>query len=146
MLGQYAQGNEPGHHVAYLYNMTGNPWKGADKLHEIMTTLYTNEPDGLCGNEDCGQMSAWYVLSAMGFYPVNPVGGSYELGTPLFSEVSVSLPQGRKFTVKADGLSDSARYIKSATLNGKPLDGTSFTHEQLMEGGVLELEMSDKHD
>ena len=146
MLGQYAQGNEPGHHVAYLYNMTDNPWKGADRLHEIMTTLYTNTPDGLCGNEDCGQMSAWYVFSALGFYPVNPVEGRYELGTPMFSESSVSLPGGRTFTVKADGLSDSARYIKSARLNGNVIDGTSFTHDQLMDGGVLELEMSSRHD
>ena len=146
MLGQYAQGNEPGHHVAYLYNMTDNPWKGADRLHEIMKTLYTNTPDGLCGNEDCGQMSAWYVFSALGFYPVNPVEGRYELGTPMFSESSVSLPGGRTFTVKADGLSDSARYIKSARLNGNVIDGTSFTHDQLMDGGVLELEMSSRHD
>lgn len=145
MLGQYAQGNEPGHHVAYLYNMTDNPWKGADKLHEIMTTLYTNSPDGLCGNEDCGQMSAWYVFSAMGFYPVNPVSGRYELGTPLFKEATIDLPGNRTFTVRANGLSDSARYIKSATLNGEPLDGTSFSHDQLMEGGVLELEMTDRH-
>ena len=142
MLGQYAQGNEPGHHVPYLYNMTDNPWKGADKLYEIMTTLYTNTPDGLCGNEDCGQMSAWYVFSSMGFYPVNPVDGRYELGTPLFSESTILLPGGREFTVKAHGLSDSARYIKSAVLNGKPLEGTSFTHDQLMQGGVLELEMT----
>lgn len=145
MLGQYAQGNEPGHHAPYLYNLTDNPWKGADKLHEIMTTLYTNSPDGLCGNEDCGQMSAWYVFSALGFYPVDPAGGVYELGTPLFAESVISLPGGRTFTIKANGLSDSARYIKSARLNGKPLEGTSFTHRQLEAGGVLELEMSATH-
>lgn len=143
MLGQYAQGNEPGHHVAYLYNFTDNPRKGADRLHEIMTTLYTNAPDGLCGNEDCGQMSAWYVFSSLGFYPVNPVGGIYELGTPLFAESTIDVGNGKTFTLKADGLSDKARYIKSAKLNGKPLVGTSISHEEIMAGGVLELEMTE---
>lgn len=145
MLGQYAQGNEPGHHAPYLYNLTDNFWKGADKLHEIMTDLYTNTPAGLCGNEDCGQMSAWYVFSAMGFYPVDPVSGVYYLGTPLFAESVIALPGGKTFTIRAKGLSDSARYIKSATLNGKPLEGNTFTHSQLLEGGVLELEMTDTH-
>ena len=143
MIGQYAQGNEPGHHVAYLYNFTDNPRKGADRLHEIMTTLYTNAPDGLCGNEDCGQMSAWYVFSALGFYPVNPVGGIYELGTPLFARSAIEVGDGKTFTVKADGLSDKARYIKSAKLNGKPLDRTSVTHDEIMAGGMLELEMTE---
>ena len=143
MLGQYAQGNEPGHHTPYLYNYTDSPWKGADKLHEIMTKLYTNTPDGLCGNEDCGQMSAWYVFSSMGLYPVDPVSGIYHLGTPLFAETVISLPDDKTFTIKAKGLSDKARYIKTARLNGNELTGRTFTHSQLLEGGVLELEMTD---
>lgn len=143
MLGQYAQGNEPGHHTPYLYNYTDNPWKGADKLHEIMTKLYTNTPEGLCGNEDCGQMSAWYVFSSMGFYPVDPVSGIYHLGTPLFAETVISLPDDKTFTIKAKGLSDKARYIKTARLNGNKLTGRTFTHSQLLEGRVLELEMTD---
>jgi len=91
LIGQYAQGNEPSHHVAYMYNYVGMPWKTAERANEIMRTMYTTEVDGLCGNEDCGQMSAWYVLSSMGFYPVNAADGNYILGTPLFDEVEMTL-------------------------------------------------------
>lgn len=145
MIGQYAQGNEPGHHTAYLYNYTDNPWKGADRLHRIMTTLYTNDPAGICGNDDMGQMSAWYVFSALGFYPVNPVGGVYELGTPFAAESTINVGGGKTFRIIADGLSDDARYIKSAKLNGKPLDRTGITHDEIMAGGTLELEMTETH-
>ena len=145
MIGQYAQGNEPGHHTAYLYNYTDNPWKGADRLHQIMTTLYTNDPAGICGNDDMGQMSAWYVFSALGFYPVNPVGGVYELGTPFAAESTINVGGGKTFRIIADGLSDDARYIKSAKLNGKPLDRTGITHDEIMAGGTLELEMTETH-
>ncbi|MCD8386452.1 MAG: GH92 family glycosyl hydrolase [Bacteroidales bacterium] len=142
MIGQYAQGNEPGHHAAYLYHYTPNPEKGADRLHEIMTTLYTNAPDGLCGNEDMGQMSAWFVLSALGFYPVNPVGGEYVLGTPMAAESTLTLANGNKFTIRAVGLSDDARYIASATLNGQPLpNGHTISHADILAGGTLELKM-----
>ena len=143
MIGQYAHGNEPGHHVPYLYNLTANPWKGADRLHEIMTGFYTNSPDGLCGNEDCGQMSAWYVFSALGFYPVNPLSGEYELGTPLFAESAVNVGNGKEFKVIARGLSDDARYIAKATLNGRTLDRTHVTYDEIMAGGTLELTMTD---
>jgi len=142
MIGQYAQGNEPGHHVPYLYNFTDSPWKGTDRLHEIMTTFYTNAPEGLCGNEDCGQMSAWYVFSALGFYPVNPLSGEYELGTPLFAESTINVGDGKTFTVSAVNLSDNARYIKAARLNGKPLGRTHITFDEIMAGGTLELEMT----
>ena len=142
MLGQYAHGNEPGHHAAYLYNLTDNRWKGADKLYEIMTKLYTENPDGICGNDDCGQMSAWYVFSSLGFYPVNPVGGEYELGIPMFREASVAVGGGRMFVVKAPELSENKRYVKSVKLNGKPLDRTFITHEEIMAGGGLEFEMA----
>ncbi len=142
MIGQYAHGNEPSHHNPYLYNMTSSPWKGADWLRRIMTELYSDTPAGLPGNEDMGQMSAWYVFSAMGFYPVNPVGGVYELGTPMIDETVISLPDGKLFTVKAYGLSDKNRYIKRATLNGHELSEPRITHSQIMQGGTLELEMT----
>ena len=144
MIGQYAHGNEPSHHNPYLYNYTSSPWKGADWLRRIMTELYTDTPSGLPGNEDMGQMSAWYVLSAMGFYPVDPVGGVYELGTPMMEESVIEVPGGKKFTVKAPGVSDKNRYIKSARLNGKLLRQPRITHSQIMDGSTLELEMTDK--
>lgn len=143
MIGQYAQGNEPGHHVPYLYNYTDSPRKGADRIHQIMTTLYTAAPDGICGNDDTGQMSAWYVFSALGFYPVDPLSGRYELGTPLMKSATIHLDNGKAFTVSAPALSDSRRYIKSAHLNGAPLDRLYITYPEIMAGGTLELEMTD---
>lgn len=122
MIGQYAHGNEPSHHVIYLYNKVGQPWKAAKYAHEVLTKLYKNTPDGLCGNEDMGQMSAWYVLSAMGFYPVNPVGGQYEIGSPLFDKVKINLPNGKMFALTAKNLSDDNIYVKSVTIDGKPWD------------------------
>ena len=141
MIGQYAHGNEPGHHVAYLYNAAGQPWKAQKYLSQIMRTLYTNTPDGLCGNEDCGQMSAWYVFSSMGFYPVNPVSGKYEIGCPLFPEVSLRLGGGKSFVVRAHGAGGANCYIQSVKLDGKPYTKSYITHQQIMEGGVLEVEM-----
>lgn len=141
MLGQYAHGNEPGHHVAYLYNHTDSRWKGAEKLYEIMTGLYTANPDGICGNDDCGQMSAWYVFSSLGFYPVNPVDGEYELGIPMFRRASVDVGNGKRFEIKAPALSETMRYVKSVKLNGKTLDRTYITHAEIMNGGELEFEM-----
>lgn len=143
MIGQYAQGNEPGHHVPYLYNYTDSPRKGADRIHQIMTTLYTAAPDGICGNDDTGQMSAWYVFSALGFYPVDPLSGRYELGTPLMKSATIRLDNGKTFTVSAPALSDSSRYIKSARLNGAPLDRLYITYPEIMAGGTLELGMTD---
>ncbi|MDE5928883.1 MAG: glycoside hydrolase family 92 protein, partial [Muribaculaceae bacterium] len=142
MIGQYAHGNEPSHHNPYLYNYTDSPWKGADWLRRIMTELYTDSPDGLPGNEDMGQMSAWYVFSALGFYPLNPVSGLYELGAPMFEEAEICLPGGKTFTVKAKGLSEGKRYIASATLDGKPLEQPRISHSEIMNGGVLELQMT----
>ena len=142
MIGQYAHGNEPSHHVAYLYNYVGKPWKAQEILAEIMHELYRNAPHGLCGNEDCGQMSAWFVLSAMGFYPVNPVGMTYDLGTPLFPRVEVSLPDGKTFTVVAKGLTKDNVYVRSVTYNGQPLDRLTITHEMIMSGGELVFEMA----
>ncbi|MBO4956118.1 MAG: GH92 family glycosyl hydrolase [Muribaculaceae bacterium] len=144
MVGQYAQGNEPSHHVLYLYNYLRQPWKGAKYINQVMTELYTNTPEGLSGNEDCGQMSAWYVWSALGFYPADAVSGNYELGTPRFRKAVVKVPgnDGKTFTVSAPNLSSENIYIKKATLNGKPLKRSYITHSDIMHGGVLELEMT----
>lgn len=144
MIGQYAHGNEPSHHVIYLYNYVGQPWKTQQYASQVMHELYRNTPDGLCGNEDCGQMSAWYVFSAMGFYPVNPIGGRYEIGVPMFPEVKLHLPEGKVFTVLAPGVSRKNCYIQSVKLDGVPYEKSYITHEQIMAGCTLEFEMGDK--
>lgn len=144
MIGQYAHGNEPSHHVAYLYNKVGQPWKGEKYLSDIMHELYSNTPAGLCGNEDCGQMSAWYVFSAMGFYPVNPVSGVYELGSPLYPKTQLHLSNGKTFTVIAQGANKDNCYIQSVKVNGEPYNKSFITHEQIMNGVTLEIVMGDK--
>lgn len=141
LIGQYAHGNEPSHHTTYLYAYAGQQWKTAEKVREICRTMYTDQPDGLCGNEDCGQMSAWYVLSSMGVYPVNPANGSYVFGSPLFDSVELALHEGRTFKIKALNNSKLNLYIQSAELNGKPYSKTFITHKQIMEGGELVLTM-----
>ena len=138
MIGQYAHGNEPSHHVAYLFNYTGDWEKTQHYVTQIMREMYRNAPDGLCGNEDCGQMSAWYVMSAMGFYPVNPCGGEYQLGAPLFSEIRLHLPGEKVFVVKAD--KSTERPYRRARLNGRKLRGTKITHRDIINGGLLEFE------
>lgn len=140
VIGQYAHGNEPSHHAAYLYNFVGKPEKTQVLVKKILTTLYTSAPDGLCGNEDCGQMSAWYVFSSMGFYPVCPGNNQYIIGYPLFDKVVMKLENGRTFTVTRDA---DKPYIQSATLNGKPLTRSYITYEEISNGGVLEFKMSD---
>lgn len=144
MIGQYAHGNEPSHHVAYLYNYTNSPWKTQKYVSEIMHELYKNTPDGLCGNEDCGQMSAWYVLSAMGFYPVNPVSGEYQLGTPMFPEMRIKFADNKIFTIFAKNVDRKNCYIKSVKLNGQLLQELSINHKDIINGGVLEFTMTDK--
>ena len=141
MIGQYAHGNEPSHHVIYLYNTVNQPWKTQQYAAKVMHELYLNTPAGLCGNEDCGQMSAWYVFSAMGFYPVDPVSGKYEIGTPLFPEMKMQLSNGNAFTVLAPAVSRENIYIQSVKLDGKPYDKSYITHEQIMGGATLEFEM-----
>ena len=143
LIGQYAHGNEPSHHIAYLYNYAGQPWKTQEIVHQILTTMYTDEPDGLSGNEDVGQMSAWYVFSAMGLYPVNPVSGVYAIGTPLFEKTKVNIRDGVTFTIEAKNVSDTNIYIQSATLNGKPFDRSYITHKELTSGGSLVFTMGD---
>ena len=142
LIGQYAHGNEPSHHVAYFYQYAGKPRRTAEVVREVFDRFYLNKPDGLCGNDDCGQMSAWYVYSAMGFYPCNPCG-EYVLGAPQLPEVTLRLPGGRKLAVVARNLSARNKYVKSVSLNGKKLDGFKITHDQIMSGGTLEFEMED---
>ncbi len=144
LVGQYAHGNEPSHHMAYLYNYAGVPAKGAKVLRKIMDDLYTDQPDGLCGNEDCGQLSAWYVLSAMGFYPVCPGDNQYIIGTPLFDEVKINLENGKTFVIKSQNLSKENIYIQSVRFNGQNYSKSYFTHEMLNNGGELEFIMGDK--
>jgi putative alpha-1,2-mannosidase len=141
MIGQYAHGNEPSHHVAYLYAYAGAPWKTQERVRQITETLYGITPDGLPGNEDCGQMSAWYLLSVMGFYPVNPAEGIYVIGTPHCERVAIDLGDGREFNVEASDVSAANKYIQSATLNGQPLDRCYITHEEIVAGGTLAFTM-----
>jgi putative alpha-1,2-mannosidase len=143
LIGQYAHGNEPSHHIAYLYNYAGESWKTQKLVRQIMDEFYKPKPDGLIGNEDCGQMSAWYILSSLGFYPVSPSNPNYDLGTPIFKEAKINLENGKSFTVKAANVSPKNIYIKSVKLNGKPVQQTFFAHSDLMKGGTLEFEMSD---
>ena len=141
MIGQYAHGNEPSHHVIYLYNKVGQPWKTQKYVAQVLHDLYLNAPDGICGNEDCGQMSAWFVFSAMGFYPVDPISGQYEIGSPLFPEVKMHVGNGKIFTVLAPEVSAENIYIQSVKLNGQPYDKSYITHEQIMSGATLEFVM-----
>jgi predicted alpha-1,2-mannosidase len=142
LIGQYAQGNEPSHHMAYLFNYTGRPWRTQELVHRINNEFYKNSPDGLIGNEDCGQMSAWFIFSAMGFYPVCPGNGEYVLGTPLFDEVKINLENGASFTIKANRNSGNAFYVESAKLNGNSYNRSYLNHTDLMKGGSFEFTLS----
>lgn len=144
MIGQYAHGNEPGHHVIYLYNRVKQPWKTQQYAAQVMHTLYKNTPDGICGNEDCGQMSSWYVFSAMGFYPVDPISGQYEIGSPIFPEVKMYLANGKTFVVRAENVSDENIYIQSVTVNGQPYNKSYITHEMIMQGDTIHFVMCNK--
>lgn len=141
LIGQYAHGNEPSHHIGYLYNYAGKPWKSQEILHQIMNTQYSTHVDGLSGNEDCGQMSAWYVFSAMGFYPVNPASGKYVIGTPQFKKVTITNSDTKTFTISAPDVSDENIYIQSVTLNGETLNRSYLSHKEIVQGGELIFEM-----
>lgn len=141
LIGQYAHGNEPSHHMAYLYNFINKPWKTQDRVHEILTTMYHNTPDGISGNEDCGQMSAWYVLSSLGFYPVTPGTNEYVIGKPLFDKATINLENGEKFTIEARDLSETNRYISKAALDGKSYPYSYLKHEDIIAGGALVFDM-----
>lgn len=140
LIGQYAHGNEPSHHILYFYTMAGQPWKTADRVREVLATLYTDQPDGLSGNEDVGQMSAWYILSSLGFYQVEPGSDRYWFGTPLFDEAEIEV-EGGTFRIKAEGNSDTNRYIQSITLNGKEYKKGYITHSDIASGGTLIFKM-----
>lgn len=144
LIGQYAHGNEPSHHVAYLYNYAGAPWKTQERVTEILNSQYSDRPDGLCGNDDCGQMSAWYVFSALGFYPVNPANGRYIIGRPLHEQAVIHLQDGKTFTVKAENLSKDNSYIQSVTLNGLDWDKPYLSHQQITDGGEIVFVMGNK--
>ncbi len=143
LIGQYAHGNEPSHHIAYLYNYLNKPWKTQKKVRQIMDELYFNAPDGLSGNEDCGQMSAWYILSAMGFYPIAPGSETYVIGTPLFEEIKINLENGNKFVIKADNYKPENIFIANAQLNNKPHQQSFINHSDIMQGGHLIFEMAE---
>ena len=144
MIGQYAHGNEPSHHTTYMYAYSGQPYKIADKVRYINNELYTDKPDGLSGNEDCGQMSAWHIFSSLGFYPVNPSNGAYVFGSPLFEEASIVLPENKKFTIIAKENSDQNIYIQSVELNGKDYKYSYITHKDIVKGGELIFNMGPK--
>ena len=141
LIGSYAHGNEPSHHIIYMYNYMGQPWKAAKLLRQTMKEMYFNDYDGLSGNEDVGQMSAWYVLSSVGLYQVEPAGGKYIIGSPLFDEAQINVGNGRTFTIRARNNSQENIYVQSAKLNGKPYSKTYLMFQDIVRGGTLELEM-----
>ena len=141
LIGQYAHGKEPSHHIAYMFNHAGQPWRTQYWVRHILDTQYNTTPNGLSGNEDCGQMSAWYVFSSMGLYPMNPASGEYEIGSPIFEKATINLEKGKTFVIEAQNVSDKNFYIQSATLNGVEFNQTAITHQQILKGGVLHFVM-----
>ncbi len=140
-IGQYAHGNEPSHHTAYLYDYAGEPWKTQYYVHKVLNELYDDEPAGYSGNEDCGQMSAWYIFSAMGLYPVNPANGIYAIGSPVLSKAVINLPNGKRFTVIVKNAAKDNAYIQTVNLNGKDYQNTYITHNDIINGSTLEFTM-----
>ena len=143
LIGQYAHGNEPSHHTIYFFQYAGMPRRTAELVREVFDKFYLTRPDGLCGNDDCGQMSAWYVFSALGFYPFNPCGEGYVLGAPQIAQVRLTVPGGKQLTVTAKNLSRERKYVRSVTLNGRPVEGFRLSHEQVLSGGELVFEMGE---
>ena len=144
LIGQYAHGNEPSHHVTHLYNYVNRPWRTQELVDSVFQSQYANRPDGLAGNEDCGQMSAWYILNSMGFYQVCPGKPVYSIGRPVFDQAVVNLTNGKKFTVMVKNNSKKNKYIESMSLNGQMLHTPFFSHQDIVDGGTLEITMSDK--
>jgi predicted alpha-1,2-mannosidase len=144
MIGQYVHGNEPSHQIAYEYNYAAQPWKTQAMVRRILNEMYTDKPDGLSGNEDCGQMSAWYVLSTLGFYPVCPGSNQYAIGSPLFSKATIHLENGKDFTITA--LNNDAKnvYIQRADNNGLPYTKSYITFEDITKGGMLQFTMGNQ--
>lgn len=143
-IGQYAHGNEPSHHIAYLYAYSGRQWKTAEKLRYIMKEMYHDKPDGIIGNEDCGQMSAWYIFSSLGFYPVFPASEKYVIGSPLFDQATIHLPGGKKFTVDIINNSSKNIYVQRMELNGQQHSHAYIYHREIMNGGTLKIIMGAK--
>jgi predicted alpha-1,2-mannosidase len=141
LIGQYVHGNEPSHHLAYLYDYAGQPWRTQERLKQIVDSQYRPAPDGLAGNDDLGQMSAWLVFTALGFYPVAPGSNEYVIGRPFVDRAVLNLPDGKRFTVVADGLSEAHPYIGKVTLNGRPLSRSFIRHDEIMAGGELRFVM-----
>jgi predicted alpha-1,2-mannosidase len=144
LIGQYAHGNEPSHHIAYMFNHANQPWRTQYWARQIMDTQYNTTPNGLSGNEDCGQMSAWYVLSSIGLYPMNPASAEYEIGTPIFEKATIKLSDNKTFVIEAEHVSDKNFYIQSATLNGKDFNQTRISHDDILKGGTLHFVMGDQ--
>lgn len=144
LVGGYVHGNEPSHHIPYLYAWTSAPWKSQERLRTIMDQMYKNNIRGLSGNDDCGQMSAWYLFSAMGFYPVCPGSDQYVIGAPFLPYMQINLPNGKTVTIKAPGVSDHNRYIRNVRVNGRPYTKLYFTHDQLVNGATIEFDMTSK--
>lgn len=145
-MGNYAHGNQPIQHMLYLYDWSGQPWKAQQRIREVMDKLYSAAPDGYCGDEDNGQTSAWYVFSALGFYPVCPATDQYAIGSPLFGKVTVNLPSGNRLVIDAKDNGKGNVYVKSLKVNGKPYTKTYFTHETLSSGAEIEFTMSPEPD
>ncbi|TXK24931.1 glycoside hydrolase family 92 protein [Pontibacter qinzhouensis] len=144
LIGQYAHGNEPSHHITYLYAYVGQPWKTAEKVRFILENFYTAKPDGIIGNEDVGQMSAWYIFSTLGFYPLNPANGAYVFGSPAIDQATLILANGKALTIEAQNNSPENKYIQSVTFNGKPYSKSYILHKDLVQGGSLVFEMGSK--
>lgn len=144
MIGNYVHGNEPSHHVPYLYVFAGAPWKTQERIHQIVNTMYHNTTDGLCGNDDCGQMSAWYIFSSLGFYPVCPGSNEYVIGAPSVDKATLNLENGKQFTITTHNLGDKNIYIQQIKLNGIPLKGFIIMHDDIMKGGTLDFVMGPK--
>jgi predicted alpha-1,2-mannosidase len=144
LVGQYAHGNEPDQHAAYLYSYVGAPWKTQAMIRRLCTEMYKNDPDGIIGNDDCGQMSAWFVLSSLGFYPVDPIEAVYVFGSPLFERAELQLGKGRKLVVEAPGNRADTPYVAAVTWNGRPWRKSWISHHDLAAGGTLRFTMSAK--
>jgi predicted alpha-1,2-mannosidase len=144
LIGMYAHGNEPSHHVTYMYAYAGQQWKTSEKVRQVMNEFYTDQPDGLAGNEDCGAMSSWYIFSSMGFYPVNPAGGVYVLGSPLFDKTTINLADGKKFTIQTVNNSPQNIYIQSIELNGEKYNNSYILHSSIVRGGNMKIIMGSK--
>ncbi len=144
LIGNYVHGNEPSHHIPYLYNWTSQSWKTQNRIHDIVNSMYKNKPDGLCGNDDCGQMSAWYIFSVLGFYPVCPGSTEYAIGSPCVEKAMISLPGGKTLTISAKDLSNKNIYIQSMVFNGKRVDQPFIDHSELIKGGEINFVMGSK--